>query len=65
MKESEPVGGGGGWISIDKDLKISFPCVLGFDLGVDKEVNLCRLDAMVESGTRDEGRERFSIAVSD
>jgi hypothetical protein len=34
-------------------------------LGVDKEVNLRRFAAIIDSGTRDDGRERFSIAVSD
>lgn len=65
MKESGPVGGGGGWICIGRDLKIAFSWVSGFDFGVDKEANLRLFAAIDESGTRDEGRERLSIAVSD
>jgi hypothetical protein len=73
---SEPVGGGGGWICIGKDLRISFSWVFGFDFGVDKEANFNLFAAIDDSGTRDEWRARLStralyvgvvrsIAVSD
>jgi hypothetical protein len=63
-KESEPVGGGGGWICIGKDLKISFSWVFGLAFGVDREANFNLFAAIGDSGTRDEGRARLTIRAS-
>ena len=46
-----------------RDLKISFSWVLGFDFGVESEVNLRLFAAIDDSGTRDEGWGRLSVEM--